>query len=260
MAKKEEMATTKSSVPAMIDYETDAGAGLDFGAQDMAIPFLMILQSGSPQVKRGEQQVAGASEGDVFNTITGEIFKAGTGVTVIPCAYQKRWVEWRPRESGGGFVAQHESEAIMSSCKRIDGKDVLPNGNVIVTTAYHYVIILSPNGDYSMAVISMTSTQLKKSRKWNSLIANQKMTAKDGRKFTPAMYAMMYKLDTIPESNDMGAWSGWHIEAAEPVVNPDLYRAAKEFAESVKAGKTSASAPPATDSSDSEFVSEDVPF
>lgn len=259
MAKKEELANVKHGTPAVIDYETDAGAGLDFGAQDMAIPFLMALQSGSPQVKRGEQQVPGAAEGDIFNTITGEIFKSGIGVNVIPCAYQKRWVEWRPRESGGGFVAQHESEAIMASCKRVDGKDVLPNGNVIVTTAYHYVIVISPNGDYSMAVISMASTQLKKSRKWNSLIANQKMTTKDGRKFTPAMYAVMYKLDTVPESNERGAWSGWHIEVAEPVVDPLLYREAKAFAESVRSGKTSASAPPATDT-DSEFVHEDVPF
>ncbi len=259
---KQKKATTpavaeKPALPATINYQGDAGVGFEnVGINDMAVPFLIILQSGSPQVKRGEQQIEDAEEGDIFNTITNELYGSDIGIFVIPCAYQKAWVEWRPRESGGGFVKQHISEDILRNTKKNEqGRDVLPDGNVIVATAYHFVLLIDrTTKDYSQAVISMTSTQLKKSRKWNSLMATLKMTGPNG-KFVPPMFSHIYKLTTIPEQNEFGAWSGWHVELTEPVVDVDFYNAAKEFALAVKAGRIAVTAPPTTDTSES-----DVPF
>lgn len=247
----------RSELSTVINYQVDAGLGFEnVGVDDIAIPFLQILQSNSPQIKRGEQQIPGAKEGDIFNTITNELYSSDVGILVIPCAYQKAWVEWRPRELGGGFIKQHLTEDILRHTKKNEhGRDALPDGNVIVPTAYHFVLLIdSTTKDYSQAVISMTSTQLKKSRKWNSLMTTLKMTGLNG-KFVPPMFSHIYRLTTVQEQNELGAWSGWHIELVEPVVDVDLYNAAKEFALAVRAGRIAITAPPAT-----ETLESDLPF
>ena len=83
---------------------SNAGKGLEnITSEDITIPRLAVIQSNSPQrKKKDEKYIEGAEEGDIFNTVTGEIYKEP--LTVIPCAYRKSYVEWIPREKGGGFV------------------------------------------------------------------------------------------------------------------------------------------------------------
>ena len=255
---KEEKAlvtTAPADVPAVsaVDFEGDAGVGFEnMTSNDMAIPFLVILQSGSPQLKRGESKIEGASEGDIFNTVTGDFYSGLEGIFVIPCTYKKAYVEWTPRDAGGGFVRQHDDASIMNEAsKDATGKDVLPNGHIIVPTAYHYVLITDPiTGGYNEGVISMTSTQLKKSRKWNSIMNGLKMTKKDGTKFTPPMFSHMYKLTTDPESNELGAWSGWHIDIYSQVPTLELYNAAKKFAKDINDGIIKEATPQTTTGDD----------
>jgi hypothetical protein len=265
MAKKEDkpVLVDKANLPAnpMPAYDEDAGSGFEnFAANDVSIPFLIVLQANSPQVKRGDQQIKDAKEGDILNTITGQLFTVDTGIFVIPCGYNKAYVEWRPRESGGGFVQQHKDESILTHTKKNEtGRDVLANGNLVVTTAYHYVLLLDPvTKDYSQAVIAFTSTQLKKSRKWNSYMLSLKMTRGDGSKFTPPMFSHVYHITTVAESNELGAWSGWHIEMHEPVVDNQLYAAAREFSTLIRSGKVAVAAPPQTE--DTVTDTSDVPF
>ena len=104
---KTEVATVSNSLPATMDASmlaADAGLGREsMSITDMALPYLLILQSLSPQVKKSSpQRVDGAEEGDIFNTVTQELFASEDGINVIPCAFQKAWVEWAPRDSGGG--------------------------------------------------------------------------------------------------------------------------------------------------------------
>jgi hypothetical protein len=217
----------------------DANKGFEnVTATDMAIPFITILQALSPQVKRGDQQIEDANEGDIFNTVTGTLYAGDEGIFFIPATFKKAVVEWKPRDEGGGFVAQYDdlSEA-PNAQKDANGRLVTPEGNVLVDTAYHYGLLVDPvTGEYSPVVISMTSTQLKKSRKWNTLMSNLKLTKADGTKFTPPMFGYMYKLTTIPEENASGSWSGWEIELYGQTHSIDLYHAAKLFAENINKG------------------------
>lgn len=264
--KKEEALATQEEPRALTipmlsneDMVQDAGGGFEqVGAGDLALPFLVILQSGSPQLKRGEQKIDGAVEGDIFNTVTGEYWSGIEGIFAIPCTYKKAYVEWKPRENGGGFVAQHESDSIMKeSTKNEQGRDLLSNGNVIVPTAYHYILVVDPvSGSYNEGVVAMTSTQLKKSRKWNSIMASLKLSKKDGTKFTPPMYSHIYKLLTEPEKNEMGTWSGWKVEVYSQVPSMELYSAARKFATDVAKGALREAAPPQA----TEAVDEKVPF
>ena len=81
----------------------------------------------------------------------------------------------------------------------------------------------------------MTSTQLKKSRRWNSLMLTQKVTAPSGS-FTPPTYAMIYKLTTVSESNDRGSWFGYQVEKVGQVEDANIYNDAKLFSTAASRG------------------------
>ncbi len=146
----------------------------------------------------------------IYNTVTGEVHDGVKGLNVIPCHYKLEYVEWKDRGEGSGApVAVHPSSSdIMTRTTRDGGyKDRLPNGNYIERTACHFVVVNSNTP--STALIAMKSTQLKISRKWNSMMASIKMKGKNGM-FTPAFFSHTYKLRTTQMSNDKGylVWMG----------------------------------------------------
>jgi len=216
-----------------IDFSGDAGMGFENVDQtDLGIPFLAIAQKLSPEVDADHPKyIEGAEAGVIFNTQTREVLGGrGEPVTFVPVHYQKAYVEWQPRESGGGFRGAHTAE-ILTQCTRDErGRDVLPNGNLIVTTAYILGFVIDEDGDHTKAVISLTSTQLKKARQWLNMMMSIKLTNADGDKFTPPMFSHKYRLSTQPESNDMGSWHGWKIEQAGMVGDQNLVAEAREAA------------------------------
>jgi hypothetical protein len=228
---------TAGAVSASI-FESDANKGLgNIGHDDLMLPFLKILGQLSPEVnKRDGKYVEGAEPGKIYNSVTGELFDGEKGVQVIPCHYKLEYIEWQDRGEGSGApVAIHPSSSdILTQTKR-DGsyKDRLPNGNYIEKTASHFVIVNSTSP--STALIAMKSTQLKISRKWNSMVSSIKMEGKNGM-FTPASYSHTYKLRTVQQSNDKGTWFGWEISKIGPVENTAIYQQAKSFSESVSKG------------------------
>ena len=235
---KNEIAEQKTStaLAIMSDLEQDAGAGFDGMTQDdYALPFLRLLTSTSPEV--GE--VDGALPGMILNSVTGELYDGKKGIHVVPCVYVRQYIEWMPRGQGSGAPVHiyPATSDILSQTHRDpgDNKDYLDNGNYIENTANHYVMVIDENGVPSPALIVMKSTQLKKSRKWNSMMQSVKMTGKNGL-FTPPMYSQIYRLTTTAESNDKGKWFGWEIERTGPVESNDIYMACKQFAQSVSAG------------------------
>ena len=80
----------------------------------------------------------------------------------------------------------------------------------IENTAEHYVIVLEDGGAWSKAIIKMKSTQLKKSRTWNSLMSNQRRVEGD-EIYQPKDFARSYTLSTVKEKNAKGSWHGWVI-------------------------------------------------
>jgi hypothetical protein len=219
-------------------FTEDAGAGFEEAdASAYAIPFLLILQSGSPQCKKSDgAYIKGAEEGMFFNTVTQEIFPGDVGLTVIPVHYSNRFIEWKLRESGGGFVAEHLPGTTAETQKDDKGRDILPNGNVLVDTRNHYVLIEDAEGNLSPALITMSSTQLKKSRQWMSKMQGIKMKDAAGNFITAPMASRKYQLTTTPENNDKGSWFGFRIELSGIVDNPATYKAAVEFRDAVKSG------------------------
>jgi len=228
----------KAGAVAISNFEIDSGKGLGkLTQEDLALPFLKILGQLSPEVnKRDGKYVKGAEPGMIFNSVTGDLYDGAKGIQVVPCHYKLEYIEWRDRGEGSGApVAIHSSSSdIMTKTTRdASFKDRLPNGNYIERTASHFVIV---NGQTpSTALIAMKSTQLKISRKWNSMMAGIRLKGKNGL-FTPASFSHIYQLKTIQQSNDKGTWFGWEVSKIGPVQDTTLYQQAKTFAENVSKG------------------------
>ena len=236
-----QVAKKKETAVAIIDnsvFEQDAHDGMDnISAEDVALPFLKVLSPLSPEVVDGN---SGAKAGMIFNTVSGQLNDGTQGITVVPCHFERKYIEWSPRGQGSGAPAAiHAATSdIMSKTfrKQGDNKDYLENGNYIENSAQHYVLILDNEGNASPALIIMKSTQLKKSRKWNSMMMTAKMNGKNGP-FTPPSYSYTYRLTTAKESNDKGSWYGWEVERIGPVEDAAVYHTAKAFCLSVKQGE-----------------------
>ena len=217
-------------------FEQDADSGFDgMGQEDFALPFLRLLTNTSPEVG----VVDGAMPGMIMNTVTGELYSGKDGINVIPVAYVRQYIEWAPRGSGSGAPVSvfPATSDILSRTHREpgDNKDYLDNGNYIENTANHYVMVITDAGIPEPALITMKSTQLKKSRKWNSMLMSTKLMGKNGP-FTPPMYSHIYRLTTHAESNDKGKWFGWEIQRIGDVGSADIFNASRLFAQSVGAG------------------------
>lgn len=235
-----QVAKKKETALAVIDnsvFEGDAHDGMDnISSEDVALPFLKVLSQLSPEL----ETVEGAKAGMIYNTVTGEVYDGVAGIKVVPCHYERKYIEWTPRGQGSGApVAVHPATSdIMTKTFRKSGesKDYLENGNYIENSAQHYVLIVDDAGNASPALIVMKATQLKKSRKWNSMMMTLKLNGKNGP-FTPPSYSHVYRLMTTKESNDKGSWYGWEVERVGPVEDATVYATAKSFSLSVKQGE-----------------------
>ena len=234
-----QVATKKEGALAAFDMEADAQQGAqNISQEDLALPFLKILGQLSPEVnKRDGKYVEGAEPGKIINTVTNALYDE---INVVPCHYKRQYIEWADRgTSTGAPVAIHEadSDIVSQTTRGKDYKDRLPNGNYLDNTANHFVLVLGDNPQ--TALISMKSTQLKVSRKWNSMMMGIKMQGKNGL-FTPPTYSHIYKLSTVQMSNDKGTWFGWDVSKIGPVSDKSIYDMSKSFAESVGKGETQA--------------------
>ena len=80
-------------------FEEQSGAGLENLTQDdLALPFIKILSGLDPILDERED----ARKGDIYNTVTGQVYKGKDGIRVVSCAFQKRFIQWAPRGQGSG--------------------------------------------------------------------------------------------------------------------------------------------------------------
>ena len=223
-------------------FEEDAAKGLGkIGQEDLALPFLKILGQLSPEVnKRDGKYVEGAEPGMIFNSVSGDLYDGVKGIDVIPCFYKLEYVEWKDRGEGPGapvHVYDSSSDIISKTKPDANYKDRLPNGNYVEKTASHFVIITGDSP--STALISMKSTQLKISRKWNSMMSGIKLQGQTGL-YTPASFSHIYRLKTTQMSNDKGTWFGWEVSKVGLITDQELYQQAKSFSENISKGSVKA--------------------
>ena len=247
----------KAKPPAIVNADmflADAGMGVqDLKTEDLAIPFLKVLQKMSPELDDLDVRA-----GDIFNSVTKEGVSGKGGVRVINCAYQLQYIEWEPRGTGSG--APHHiyaaGEEMPETERGEDNKDYVRDGNgrYIERTAQHYVLVIDEDGMTQQALISMKATQFKKSKQWNSALKSLKMKDAKGTLFTPARFAHIWTLKSVAEENKNGSWHGWEISKDSLIEDLALYQEARLFAESISAGQVKVQHSREEDTTDSDNV------
>lgn len=260
--KQEEQAGTAIDAPKNtavgfpIDYAADAGMGLE-GADksSFAIPFLSVLQGLSPQI----ETVEGAKPGLFINTVTNELSKE---ILVIPCAFQRRFLRWAPRSTGGGYKGEYNPVDVETSnvpgMKQVNGMylmDIpegvqtffdskgLPLYDHLSDTRNHFVLYKTATGTWKPALVSLSSTQIKKSKRWMALIQGIELDVGGGRIINPPSFSHVYRLTTEKEGNAKGEWWGVSIALEERVEDAEVYSKAKEFNLHVSTGKVEVAPP-----------------
>jgi hypothetical protein len=243
-------AAAKTAVGAVIDYAADAGAGLEGADKDSyAIPFLLALQPLSPQVV--DKTVAGAEAGMLMNSVTLDIYK---DVFFIPCAFQRRFIQWGAREAGGGFkgefsVAQAAELRTGGKVKELEGRLYFPepDGSInpkksdrLADTRSHFGLMLAtPSADIATPVVfALSSSGIKISKGFMSRIESIKDRHPTTQlPFTPPAFSHVYRVTTTKETNDKGTWFQPKVELVGKVTLPSIYAQAKAFYSQVVAGK-----------------------
>ena len=222
----------KDNLPSDILFEADAAQGLEnVKTENLALPILKLLQNGSGEAqKRNQNYVEGAEPGMFLNTVTKKVYDGGKGIEVVPCYYKLEYQEWADFGTGSGRpenIFDASSDILSKTTKDSGGKDRLENGNYILTVGQHFVLIV--DGDITEpALISMSSSQGKVSRKWNSMMASITLEGKNGP-FTPATYSHKYILSSVLNSGKGNQWYGFNVVRGAMVDNSSLYERAKKF-------------------------------
>lgn len=255
----------------IIDF-ADAGGGMENADKESyAIPFLTVLQKISPQVDEDDgAYVPGAKGGMLYNTVTQSLYDGKEGVTFIPCAYQRRFLHWGPRgsESGGfkGEVMPEDAAAMRERGEVVEyeGKLYFPTADgeinpkkcdLLADTRLHFGLLLNEEGHATEVLLSLSSTQIKKSKQLMSALNAVKVNGPKGA-VTPPTWMNRVVLTVVPESNDKGSWYGIRPTLDGFIASKELYDAGKRFHDLIAAGEAKVNfddaAAPGNTSSDEE--------
>jgi hypothetical protein len=242
-------------------YASYAGQGMeDVSKDEMLVPIMRILQSNSPQCEENHpsgKYMPDAKPGMLYNTATQELYPK-EGFDVIFCYRDHNFIEYVPRNNGGGFVAMHDpSEDMIANLRTEQGEfgklKLDPSNeasNEIVETYYFYGIV-HPRLDGTLenfepfrAVFPFASTQIKKYKMMMTTINGIQLRPPVVKKPTPfPIFAHVWRIGTQPESNKKGRFFGWKAAlrggsatAARLTPNDPMFIDAHDFHQLLVAG------------------------
>ena len=239
-----EVAKKKTAEVVKIDqsiFEVDAGLGnSEVNSEVLSIPFLKTNLSNTIQ-----EENRGSLKGDLYNTVDGQIYDGKKGILVIPCHFQRRWIQWSPIDDDQRApIAIFEKASDCPPTERLkkdekDNKDYLldGSGHYIEETHQHYVLICKDDGTLDAVMIAMKSTSLKASRNWNALIKTRRFPKSDGTSFNPPRFSHIYRLNTVMQSNGTMSYAVWNAKLEKQVSNINAYNEAKMFQQSIQKGE-----------------------
>lgn len=195
----------KSNVPAPVhDYGELTGAGFENTSQDdFSIPYLSLLQAMSPEcgAEGEEKQIEGAKPGMLMNSVTKHLYPKA-GIVFVPVATDHVFVEWRPRDAGGGIVARHSPNSeLVTAVKAAQefGQYKTDDGNDLIETFYMIGFTLEEADATEPGepiVIAFSSTKIK--------VYKTAMSAINMFKGKPPLFANRLLVQSIADQNNKG--------------------------------------------------------
>jgi hypothetical protein len=250
---KTNLTVVKGQVPANLEeaMEAAAGKGIDTTPRQI-MPIAVPLQPLSPQCnKQNQAYIKGATAGSIWlRGATTPIVDGDDGILFQPVAWEERFVEWVPREKGGGFVAVHKEMPEKAVPKR-DTKGgrnrppryYMPNGNEVIRTKcwYGFVVQEDETKPAMPYMVSFQSTGFAVYEYWQSLM-NVKETKSGAR---AAAYNYIYRLRIKQRTNPMGTWYEFAPEDAFMIRNMEEFHRADQMFDDWKSNRLQAEAPDA---------------
>lgn len=204
------------------EIEEAAGAGHDnVKITDTLLPRIAIIQALSPQLKDKKiEYIPGAAVGDWCDVSIGEVFKGA--IEVIPCHFCTQYIQWK--KNRGGFAGNLGMDASCLNGTTLNDRrqHVLTTGDTIAETATWYVL-LHVGFEWRRVFLPFSSTGLKISRKWMTLIRAERVLGKRGF-FTPPLYYRPWILKSVMTSDGENDWylpSPSKVQREEAEITPD---------------------------------------
>lgn len=231
MAKKNEVAkvenekngmlATTDQMPAWLDPSSNRGSE-DVTVDDLTLPRLDVLQAISPQVKKSDPKyIEGAEQGTIFNTLSGELY--GSSITIVPVVFRREFILWQDRKSGGGFRGAFPTE---EQAERERQMQENPEAHEVVETHVHFVLLLREDGRIEEAVLSMSKSKRKASRKLNSLV---QMVPGD-------RFARAYQITAVEVDGPKGEYWSFDVNSLG-YVNEEVWKRGRESYEAIHRGE-----------------------
>lgn len=190
------------------DYAQYADEGFkDASKDDFLVPLIQVLQSNSPQVLEGGQDyVEGAKAGLLYNNVTHQCQKV---IDVIPVMRERVFIEWVPRDDGGGLVDVHKpgSDVVLAS-KPDDDKPLLlisPDGNHLVDTRRFYCLVRYEDR-WTNAVLPFSSTNIQVAKRWYTIMSENTFIDDAGNTRVYPLFSNLCQMTTRMRQNDKGSW------------------------------------------------------
>jgi hypothetical protein len=239
----------------LAELAEDAGAGVSTSAEDGVVPFIVLLQDMSPEVKKRDPgYVPGAEPGMLMNKANKQLYAAAYDdktaptddiplLTFQPCAFERAVIEWIPRTDGGGFVAKHaligtfedtmqrigaRQVEVTNERGEVESKWRTANGkNDLIDTRYHYGNIIGADGSLTPAVIAMSSTGHTASKQWMELMKQK--TRSGDQLFIPPSWAKVYPVHSKPKVNNKGDFFVFTVDPGTFVTDSSIRAVGKEL-------------------------------
>lgn len=219
MAKSTALKAVDAQSPAEYDYGDDfeqyAGAGMEtLTSKDLLVPMLDILHFSSKEIS---QDGFTGRPGDMIIRTLGEVYSGRKGLIFVPAATREKYVEWTPKDSGGGVVGQYEprdpyvTEIRERNGGKMFGKLYISGIKDDKTSNYlsetHYVagilglVSQDDPDDYTVidtrqVIIPFSSTKIRVHKEWASKADRIMLAKKSGGKMIAPLWLTRYRLST----------------------------------------------------------------
>jgi hypothetical protein len=237
-AKAREIVKTEENLPSQINEddevarlaEEQAGLGTSDRPEDSFYPLISVLQKGSPQVDDTSPHFMAGAKAGMFWLKNYEP-PLSTSILVQPITMYTEWVEWIPRNRGGGMVSRRLKQPETAKCVDVaKNRWVMPNGNEVKETRV-WALNLVKGSVVTSFILPCSSTFNTFAKQWHTVI--RQLHEPSGNRSAP--WRHLWTLTTRQRTNADGTWYIPQYEYARIVDTTQYLKMGFAFYQAVQA-------------------------